>query len=150
MRSYEKYISEYVPGARKISLRSFREKWNHGNTKTNPTSYLINIDLIFNKNGVLLNCYHFEKKNIKQLFFFYNDSGQLLKVSTIDLTTHQLQMEENYTYDRQGRIEIETTTSYGYLMNLYSPTEIIHVYEDNKETVLMPGREMNKYEDEED
>ena len=134
---FEKYLSEYQKGMKKISFRSTRPKIIKENFHLKIEQSHGNYDLSFNRKGLLLHSVHTEKNQSFKIIYSYNRKGVLIVAMKLLSEKNELLSLSEFVYDDKGRIETETVRSFYYSLGYDVTEEHIHTYTDNKEEIFM-------------
>ena len=130
---FESLKSNYEEGAFKISLRSSRPTIIKEDLNLILKPFPYNYDLFFNRKGTLLHSIHFDKSDKYKIIYGYDNDNRL--VCSFELSSiHNVLNEINeFSYDADGRILLESCRELNLDPNYDYTTEYIHTYTDNKE-----------------
>lgn len=133
--NYEKYMEHYVPGAKKIAVRSktlqlklkeldLKLKKSHGN-----------YDLIFNQKGKLLHSVHFENDNNFKVFYGYDFKGMLLNTLQLESITNIIINQTDFIYNENNKIVSIKCKSGFTRYGTFDYEEEIHEYNGRNEII---------------
>ncbi len=108
---YEKYIGHYVPGAKKISVRSKTLQLNLKEIDLKVKKSFGNYDLFFNKVGKLMHSVHYENEHSSKVLYAYDENDLLLSELQLQSITNILISDKIYTYDEHDRIKSITAAA---------------------------------------
>lgn len=135
---FKKYSSEYVKGVKYVYYRTFRPKIVKGETTfTEKEISFGNYDLQFNRQGLLLQSTHVEKRSPFQIIYAYDRKGRLVSAMKVSYLKNELLSISEFTYDGQGRIELEQCRTFFHIFGHVALTKRIHTYKGNTEEILL-------------
>ena len=135
---HQKYTSEYVKGVKYVYYRTFRPKVAKGETTFSEKEMCYeNYDLQFNRQGLLLQSTHIGRKDPFQIIYAYDKKGRLVSAMKVSYLENVLLSLSEFTYDEQGRIELEQCRSFYHSMGYNGLKERIHTYKGNSEELLL-------------
>jgi hypothetical protein len=134
----ERYLSHYVQNARRVDVRNFRYTYKDGILNKNKRN--LDFDLLFNKEGKLLEVIHLNHR-IEKSTIYYNKKNQIIKIVKSKCSNNEYISEIDFNYDEQNRLLYEGE-KYNYTDSIFEYTKELHYkYENNTQTVYI-------YEDE--
>jgi hypothetical protein len=133
------YFKLAVPNARKVSIKTTSPNINKASLTFTEEKRHGNFDLYFNKRGILMLSFHFEKNGSYKIIYGYNNSNQLLTLTKLHSESNIIQSNTSIKYNSNGKIISEKSKeyyidgSYHINKNKYSYsenyTEIKHTYD---------------------
>ncbi len=132
---YEKYIGHYVPGAKKISVRSKTLQLNLKEIDLKVKKSFGNYDLFFNKVGKLMHSVHYENEHSSKVLYAYDENDLLLSELQLQSITNILISDKIYTYDEHDRIKSIMYKSGFTKYGTFDYEEEIHEYNGRNEII---------------
>ncbi|MBN8692847.1 MAG: hypothetical protein J0L69_06600 [Bacteroidetes bacterium] len=128
--SHKRYQSEAIEGVTYIKVRTY--KWTLYNEGLLPKLKpgFENYDLYFNKKGLLLYSYHYNRQGASELNKFAYYKGRLINIQTVYFPSHEMKSVSIFYYDEQGRL-IKEIISSGRNDPDEEPEVINYIYEKN-------------------
>lgn len=105
------YNRHYVSHARLIAFRSSRAKISKEEPYLNIQEVHGNFDLLFSKDGRLLETIHFDSNNQFNVSYVYS-KRRLIKAIKLNKVNNEVQEITGFRYDQIGRIRRENWHSY--------------------------------------
>lgn len=132
LTDYERYVSQYAKGAKKIAHRSSYPKIEQaGKLDIKLEKSHGNYDLYFNNKGVLLWSFHYEKSVAFKNIYAYDRKGKIIRIMKLSIDANELIGIGKFYYDKQGRIKKEIMFDFLYALNCIDRRDYIHTYKGN-------------------
>jgi hypothetical protein len=136
LNDFKHYKSQYVKGAKKISIRSTKPVIEYKTFALRIEPSFGNYDLHFNKNGRLLQSIHNETDKF-QIVYAYNEDSSLTIALKFLIDSNELMELSQIEYDDHRRVLFESTQVQDKDFECKILEEKTHSYSGNMEEILM-------------
>lgn len=133
---YRRYTSQYVKGAKKISIRSTEPVVEARSLTLKIQPSYGNYNLFFSQNGRLIKSVHPENFDHK-IEYAYNPQGELIMALQTRIGNGEIVEYSEFDYDDQGRVRMESCRIYMADPEWVASEENVLSYAGNTQKVIM-------------